>query len=76
MADRPEPDLNWTRPQRGLGFGLRARTRPGLGLGLGEKGLRTGPDRTAATLIHLVTASAQRAFGASLGCSPQVPSHK
>ena len=37
MATRPEPDPNRTGPQRGSGFR--------------EKGLRTGPDWTAATLV-------------------------
>ena len=47
----PEPDLNRTGPAKGSGFGLRARTGPGSGSGFGKKGLRTGPNRTAATLV-------------------------
>ena len=46
----PEPDPNRTGPQRGSGFGMRARTGPGSGSGFGENGLRTGPNRTVATL--------------------------
>ncbi|KAH9012126.1 hypothetical protein EDB85DRAFT_2224075 [Lactarius pseudohatsudake] len=49
-TSEPEPDLNRTGPRRGSRFGLRARTGPGSGSGFGKKGLRTGPDRTAATL--------------------------
>jgi hypothetical protein len=35
----PEPDPNWTRPQLGSGFSLRARTGPGSGSGFRGNGL-------------------------------------
>ncbi|KAH9021774.1 hypothetical protein EDB85DRAFT_1895512 [Lactarius pseudohatsudake] len=50
----PEPHLNRTGPRRGSRFGLRARTGPRSGSGFGKKSLRTGPHRTAATLVALM----------------------
>ena len=50
----PEPHLNRTGPQWGSGCSQRARTAPGSGSGFGKSGLRTGPHRTAATLIKVV----------------------
>ena len=47
---RSQLDPNWTGPQRGLGFRPSAQTEPGSGSGSGEYGLRTGPNRTVATI--------------------------